>query len=71
MDTMIDQAAQDVKNKGIKEMIVMHINNLEGALQLKERLSQLTQVEIKIGAIGPVIGAHVGPGALGMIYYTN
>ena len=49
----------------------MHINNLEGALQLKERLSQLTQVEIKIGAIGPVIGAHVGPGALGMIYYTN
>ncbi len=71
MDTMIDEAVQDIKSKGIKEMIVVHINNLEGALQLKERLAQFIQVDIRIGSIGPVIGAHVGPGALGMIYYTN
>lgn len=71
MDTMIEQVVTDVKEKGIKELFIMHINNLEGAQQLKERLTALTHIEIKIGAIGPVIGAHVGPGALGMVYYTN
>ncbi len=71
MDTMIDEVVQDIKAKGIKEMMVVHINNLEGALQLKERLAELVRVDIRIGPIGPVIGAHVGPGALGMIYYTN
>ena len=71
MDAMIDQVVLDIKDKGIKELIIMHINNLEGALQLKDRLAALTKIEIRIGAIGPVIGAHVGPGALGMVYYTN
>lgn len=70
MNTMIEEVVQDFKEKGIKEIIVMHINNIEGAIQLKERLTELTQIEIKIGAIGPVIGAHVGPGALATIYYT-
>ena len=71
MDAMIDEVVQDIKEKGIREIIVMHINNMEGALQLKERLAEITKIEIKIGDIGPVIGAHVGPGALGMVYYTN
>jgi len=71
MNAMVDQVVADAHEKGIKEMIIMHINNMDEALRLKERLAELTKIEIRIGPIGPVIGTHVGPGAVGVIYYTN
>ena len=39
---------------------------------LKERLlEQFPDSEICIAYIGPIIGAHTGPGALALIYWGN
>ena len=41
------------------------------AVSLKEDLAKVLDVPITIGDIGPVIGLHVGPGAVGIAYRTK
>jgi DegV family protein with EDD domain len=53
-----------------KGVTVLHIENMEDALELKGLLSaRFPDLEIDIGPISPVIGSHLGPGALGYTYY--
>ena len=54
--------------------IVHHINCLEGChmkpvSKIKEAIKM--DLDIKICDIGPVVGLHVGPGAIGIAYYTE
>jgi DegV family protein with EDD domain len=53
----------DVKGKAV----ILHGNDLEGALKLKEKLeAKYNFSEVIISALGAVIGTHTGPGVLGV-----
>lgn len=53
-----------------KGITVLHIENAEGADELRRLLCErFPALDIGIGPISPVIGSHLGPGALGYTYY--
>ena len=51
-------------------MIVHHINCPEEGLALAKKIEQAIDHPVRIQSIGPVIGLHVGPGSIGVAYYT-
>ncbi|SHH62438.1 DegV family protein [Clostridium grantii] len=71
ISTIIDIFLKDIEQYGLGEAIVHHINCEEEAKILADKLKNLTGKDIQIGPIGPVIGVHVGPGALGIAYFTK
>jgi DegV family protein with EDD domain len=71
ISNIIDIFLKDIEEYGFGDAIVHHINCEQQAKVLAEKLKQVTGREISIGSIGPVIGVHVGPGALGIAYYTK
>lgn len=53
-------------------IVIGHASYLEGAIQLKEKIAErFPNAEIIISEIGPIIGAHTGPGMLALIYWGN
>ncbi|MGO1468626.1 MAG: DegV family protein [Tissierella sp.] len=68
---MIDKVVEDDKKYNIKEIIVHHINCYDEAKELVDKLKEKLNKDISIIDIGPVIGMHVGPGAIGIAYYTE
>lgn len=73
IEFMIDKLYDDIKSYGIGEIIVHHINCLEGAMETVSKIKEAIKMDldIKICDIGPVVGLHVGPGAIGIAYYTE
>jgi DegV family protein with EDD domain len=70
VDTMVEKVMEDIEKFGLGEISVHHINGYEEATRLAELLKEKLDTEVGICNIGPVIGLHVGPGALGIVYYT-
>ena len=69
--TMVDKVLKDNLEYKIKEIIVHHINCYNQAEDLVDKLKEKLDMEIPIVDIGPIIGMHVGPGAIGIAYYTE
>ena len=69
--TMVDQMLHDIKQYGLGEVAVVHINCMKEAKALSRMIMDKLEVDINISDIGPVIGLHVGPGAIGIAYYTE
>lgn len=70
IDTMIDKMMDDHRAYNVQEIAIHHIDREEEAIALKQRIQELINVNVFISSIGPVIGLHVGPGAIGIVYYT-
>lgn len=68
---MIDLFKDDIAKYGFGDVIVHHINCEDEAIELSKSLEALVNKSVKITPIGPVIGTHVGPGAIGFVYYTE
>lgn len=68
---IINTALEEIEQNGLGEIIVHHINSESEGLEIAKILSDKLNVEVKITSIGPVIGLHVGPGAVGVAYYTK
>jgi DegV family protein with EDD domain len=68
---MIDKMLKDHLEYGIKEIAVHHINCYDQAKDLANNIGEKLKMDIAIVDIGPVIGMHVGPGAIGIVYYTE
>lgn len=69
---MIEKVLQDhIDYDGLQEIIVHHINCYEQAKDLANSLREKLKMNVAIADIGPVIGLHVGPGAIGIVYYTK
>ncbi len=70
---MIEKVIEDAKNYGgLEELVVHHIDCIEEAKILAERLKEILSLKtIAIHDIGPVIGLHVGPGAIAIAYHTK
>ncbi|WP_139906130.1 DegV family protein [Clostridium thermarum] len=70
---MVEKMVSDISTYGIGEITVHHIDCISEASALvdmiKERLG--SKIDVQICDIGPVIGLHVGPGAIGLVYYTE
>ncbi|BBE30192.1 hypothetical protein OSSY52_03330 [Tepiditoga spiralis] len=71
IEKMIDIFAKDIEKYGFGDAVVHHINCEEEALKLADLLKETTGKIIKIVPIGPVIGTHVGPGSIGIAYFTK
>ena len=72
VNRIIDMFLKDVESKGLGEVAVHHIHCEEEAKKVALVLQEKLQIdEITICPIGPVIGTHVGPGAMGIAYYTK
>ena len=53
-------------------MAVLHIASPEEAAQVVEQLvARFHPVEMIASECGPVVGAHVGPGTIGVVFYTE
>lgn len=64
IQTMIHQFEEDTKGRQVVGAYVHHIHCEEDAKKLSNQLGG----QYDIAAIGPVIGTHVGPGAIGIAY---
>jgi len=71
LDLILSTFLADVKEKGFGEAVVHHINNELEGYRLAARIEKELHVTPAIIPIGPIIGCHVGPGALGIAYYTK
>lgn len=61
----------DVNQKGLGEALIHHINSISEANELSNLLEEKIGKKLPVCPIGPVIGLHVGPGTVGIAYYTN
>jgi len=68
---MLEKFIKDVHKYSIKEVCVHHINALDEAQQLVKRIKEKLNIQVTISGIGAVIGLHVGPGTVGIAYYTE
>lgn len=71
LKTMVDKVLKDNLDYKIKEILVHHINCYDQAKELADELKAKLNMEISIVDIGPIIGMHVGPGAIGIAYYAE
>lgn len=69
--TMIERMMKDISRYGLGEVIIHHINCLQEAKNLAALIAEKLKINVDIMDIGPVIGLHVGPGAIGIVYSTE
>jgi len=66
---LTDTFLKDIQKRGLENVVIHHIEALGEAEKLKKSLEDKCELEnIEIVSIGPVIGTHVGPGAIGIAY---
>ncbi|WP_353893669.1 DegV family protein [Proteinivorax hydrogeniformans] len=71
VNKIVDIFVQDVKEYGFGDAIIHHINCEQEAKELADKIKKIIGETLPICSIGPVIGAHVGPGSLGVAYFTK
>lgn len=71
VNKMVEILKRDLETKGIEKIIVHNINCEEEGQALAKLLEELLGYVVEIYEIGPVIGLHTGPGAIGIVYYTK
>ncbi|MGG7179290.1 DegV family protein [Clostridium paraputrificum] len=71
VDTIVNKVIKDIDANGLGEVIVHHINCEDEGLELAKRLEEKLGRAVGIQSIGPIIGLHVGPGSIGVAYYTE
>lgn len=69
--TIITELIGDIAAGKVTDISVMHINNETEAGKLIEAIRKLINIEINLTSIGPVIGAHVGPGTIGLVWVNK
>lgn len=69
----LDRLLQRIERLGADEPFrfgLMHANVPEEAAAFRERMAERLQVdELTVTQLGPTVGSHVGPGALGVVCY--
>lgn len=71
VEVILKKVLDDMTEKGLGGVIVHHINCEEEGLDLAKRLENELKIPVKIQSIGATIGLHVGPGSIGVAYYTK
>lgn len=68
VETLLQIVLEDIKKYELDHVIVHHIECYEEGLVLAKRLEDELGTSVTLVDIGPVIGTHVGPGAIGIAY---
>lgn len=71
IDAIVNKVLLDIKDSGLGEVVVHHINCEEEGVQVANRLKEELKVDVNVRPIGPTIGLHVGPNTIGVAYYTQ
>lgn len=71
IDEIVESVLEDIETNGLGDIIVHHINCEEDGLKLAQILESKLCKKVEVQSIGPVIGLHVGPGSIGIAYYTK
>ena len=70
LNRLIELFDEDVKENESVHAAIIHANRPDDAAQLKRKLEQdYDNVKIDIGYFGPVLGTHLGEGAIGLTWY--
>ncbi|HCF51534.1 MAG TPA: fatty acid-binding protein DegV [Syntrophomonas sp.] len=67
---ILEMIEADHLKKGLKALIVHHINAANQGSQLRDALANKYQLPVGLCSIGPVIGLHTGLGTIGFAYCT-
>lgn len=65
---MLSILETDFQTHGLQAVIVQHINSLSKAKEVAQTILDKYGLVAPIVAVGPVVGLHVGPGTIGIIY---
>ena len=72
LDELVAAFAADISARGgLGEVVVHHIDDEAEGAELAGRLAEAAGRNVQVTPIGPAIGAHVGPGAVGVVYSTQ
>ena len=71
VEKILDIFINEINEKGLKNVFVHHINCKEEGVKIASIIHEKTGVMPEVVSIGPVIGMHVGPGAVGIAYSTK
>ena len=71
IEKLVSIFLEDKEKFGLGEVLVQHISCEEEAKGLGEILQEKISMPVSIVPIGPVIGTHVGPGTIAIVYYTK
>lgn len=70
-DLIADTFATAIREKGgLDEVYVHHIHDAAAGRTFADRIAEIAGRAIELVDIGPVVGAHVGPGTIGLVYST-
>jgi DegV family protein with EDD domain len=67
---MLDELFEGISEKGLGDIVVHHIHSEAAGRRLAALIEDRLGRAVRVCPIGPVIGLHVGPGAVGVVYYT-
>ncbi|MFZ0368880.1 MAG: DegV family protein [Halobacillus sp.] len=63
---------ESIEEGGMYKACIIHANRLDEAKQIKQEIEQqFENVEIEVSYFGPVIGTHLGEGAVGLGWYRQ
>ena len=69
MNKLVETITRWVPEGGKLRVQLLHANNIEATEFLRQRLDQLFEcVYLPTTTIAPVLGAHTGPGMVGMAF---
>jgi len=72
INRMMGMLVDDEKEKNIVKVVFIHANNKQAAMKLRDQfVEKHPNIETILSHFGPVIGTHLGEGALGVSWYTE
>ncbi|MAP56570.1 MAG: EDD domain protein, partial [Chloroflexi bacterium] len=68
----MDFIVEEMKNRKISKLFIVHANHEERANLLKEKTKDLIDPkDVILAEFGPVVGTHLGPGAFGVGFISS
>lgn len=69
--TIVENTLKNIKENENNVVYVAHANCLEDGEFVKNELSKKINIEIKVCNLGPIIGAHSGPGTIAVFFIAD
>jgi DegV family protein with EDD domain len=69
IDRVVEECRQAAEAWGGAELVIAHANRPQIAAELVERMRPLVSGEPALTVVGPVVGCHSGPGAIGVGFH--
>ena len=69
--SMVDEFKTHTLNKDYPCTVIVHCDNEPRAKELQQMMKEETGIEPEIRIMGPIVGAHVGPGGVAIGFLSN